>query len=195
MYCLWIFLTWLPTYLVDARHFTLVKSGWLASLPLLAGVIGDTVGGVATDWLLKKTGNCKLARRSVAIVGLLGCAACIVPAALTANAYTAVACLTGALFFLECTIGPSWAVPMDAGGKYSGTVSGMMNMAGNIGGALSPTVFGILAHYGNWQAPFIVAASLLVIGSAVWAFWLDPDRSVVDPEGRSISARAPAQAI
>jgi ACS family glucarate transporter-like MFS transporter len=69
---------------------------------------------------------------------------------------------------------------MDTGGKYSGTVSGMMNMAGNIGGALSPMVFGFLAQYGNWQAPFIVAAVLLVIGSAVWAFWLDPDRSVVE---------------
>jgi sugar phosphate permease len=179
VYCLWIFLSWLPSYLVEARHFTLIKVGIFASLPLFAGVIGDTVGGLATDWLLKRTGNTKLARRAVAIVGLLGCAVFIVPAALTEDAYTAVYCLTGAMFFLECTIGPSWAVPMDAGGKYSGTVSGMMNMAGNIGGALSPLVFGFLAQYGNWQAPFIVAAVLLVIGSGVWAFWLDPDRSVV----------------
>jgi len=71
---------------------------------------------------------------------------------LTADAYTAVYCLTAAMFFLECTIGPSWAVPMDVGGKYSGTVSGMMNMAGNIGGALSPLVFGVLAQLGSWAA-------------------------------------------
>ncbi len=180
VYCLWIFLSWLPSYLVDFRHFTLLKVGIFASLPLFAGVVGDTVGGLATDWLLKKTRNTKLARRAVAIVGLLGCAAFIVPAALTEDAYTAVYCLTAAMFFLECTIGPSWAVPMDAGGKYSGTVSGMMNMAGNIGGALSPLVFGFLAQYGNWQAPFIVAAVLLILGAAVWAFWLDPDRSVVE---------------
>src|SRR5271165_3153024 len=96
VYCLYIFLTWLPSYLVDARHFTLLKVGIFASLPLFAGVIGDTVGGLATDWLLKKTGNTKLARRVVAIVGLLGCAVFIVPAALTENAYTAVYCLTGA---------------------------------------------------------------------------------------------------
>jgi len=179
VYCLWIFLSWLPSYLVDFRHFTLLKVGIFASLPLFAGVIGDTVGGLATDWLLKTTGNTKFARRSVAIVGMLGCCVFIVPAALTADAYTAVYCLTAAMFFLECTIGPSWAVPMDAGGKYSGTVSGMMNMAGNIGGALSPLVFGFLVQYGNWQAPFIVAAALLVGGSAVWLFWLDPDRHVL----------------
>jgi len=179
VYCLWIFLSWLPSYLVDFRHFTLLKVGIFASLPLFAGVIGDTVGGLTTDWLLKTTGNTKFARRSVAIVGMIGCCVFIVPAALTADAYTAVYCLTAAMFFLECTIGPSWAVPMDVGGKYSGTVSGMMNMAGNIGGALSPLVFGFLVQYGNWQAPFIVAAALLVAGSGVWLFWLDPDRHVL----------------
>jgi sugar phosphate permease len=183
IYCLWIFLTWLPTYLVEARHFTLIKVGMLASLPLFAGVVGDTVGGLATDWLLHKTGNARLARRSVAITGLLGCAVFIVPAALTSDPYTAVACLTGAMFFLECTIGPSWAVPMDTGGKYSGTVSGMMNMAGNLGAGVSPLVFAALVqYYGNWQLPFIVAAVLLVVGAAIWGFWLDPDRSCVEAE-------------
>jgi sugar phosphate permease len=192
VYCLWIFLSWLPSYLVEFRHFTLIKVGIFASLPLLAGVIGDTVGGLATDWLLKRTGSAKLARRTVAIVGMLGCCVFIVPAALTEDAYTAVYCLTAAMFFLECTIGPSWAVPMDVGGKYSGTVSGMMNMAGNIGGALSPLVFGFLVQYGNWQAPFIVAASLLVLGSAVWAFWLDPDVSVLEMQQRPATAPAAA---
>jgi sugar phosphate permease len=192
VYCLYIFLTWLPSYLVDARHFTLLKVGIFASLPLFAGVIGDTAGGLATDWLLKKTGNTKLARRSVAIVGLLGCAIFIVPAALTDDAYVAVYCLTAAMFFLECTIGPAWSVPMDTGGKYSGTVSGMMNMAGNFGGAMSPLVFGVLAQYGNWQAPFVIAAVLLVLGAAVWAFWLDPDRSVVEKHDDPVAVPATA---
>jgi MFS transporter, ACS family, glucarate transporter len=89
-------------------------------------------------------------------------------------------CLTGASFFLECTIGPSWSVPMDTAGKYSGTVSGMMNMAGNFGGALSPVVFGYLAQYGYWHAQFFIAATLLVLGAGIWSFWLDPERSVVE---------------
>lgn len=179
VYCLWIFLTWLPSYLIEARHFTLLKVGLLASLPLWAGVVGDTAGGLATDWLLARTGNIKFARRAVAMTGLLGCAVFIVPAALTADALVAVYGLTASMFFLELTIGPSWAVPMDTGGKFSGTVSGMMNMAGNIGGALSPLVFGVLAQYGSWQAPFIVAAALLVAGAAVWAFWLDPGKPIL----------------
>jgi len=193
VYCLWIFLSWLPSYLVEFRHFTLLKVGLLASLPLWAGVIGDTIGGLATDRLLAKTGNLKLSRRLVAIVGMLGCAVFIVPAALTEDAYTAVFCLTAAMFFLECTIGPSWAVPMDIGGEHSGTVSGMMNMAGNIGGALSPIVFGVLVQYGSWQAPFIVAASLLVLGSAVWAFWLDPGASVLEKHAGAAAAPVAAE--
>ena len=179
VYCLWIFLSWLPSYLVEFRHFTLLKMGYFASLPLFAGVVGDTLGGWITDILFVKTRNVKFARRLVAIVGLLGCAGFILPAAFTRNPYTAVYCLTGAMFFLELSIGPAWAVPMDIGGEYSGTVSGMMNMAGNIGGALSPTVFGILVVYGSWVAPFVVAASLLFIGAAIWAFWLNPEVSVV----------------
>ena len=180
VYCLYIFLTWLPLYLVDFRHFTLVKVGIFASLPLWAGVIGDTVGGLATDWLLRRTGSAKFARRTVAIVALLGCAFFMVPAGVTENAYVAVGCLTAAMFFLECNIGPAWAVPMDTGGKYSGTVSGMMNMAGNIGGAISPLVFPYLAQNVSWAAPFIGAALLLAGGAAIWAFWLDPEVSVIE---------------
>jgi sugar phosphate permease len=183
LYCLWIFLSWLPSYLVSYRGFTLLKMGSFASMPLAAGVLGDAVGGWLTDFLLIKTGNVKFARRSVAIMGMLGCGTCILPAAFTANPYTAVYCLTGAMFFLETIIGPSWAVPMDIGGEYSGTVSGMMNMGGQIGGALSPTIFGILVSRGSWIAPFVVAACLLFLGAAIWAFWIDPEVSVIDKLG------------
>ena len=179
-YSLWIFLSWLPSYLVDHRHFTLIKMGYFASLPLLGGVAGDTLGGWLTDKILVKTNNLKFARRSVAIIGMLGCAGAILPAAMTANPNTAVYCLTTAMFFLEMTIGPAWAVPMDIGGEFSGTVSGMMNMGGQIVGAVSPTVFGILVARGNWVAPFVVSACLTFVGAGIWAFWIDPEQSVID---------------
>ena len=62
----------------------------------------------------------------------------------------------------------------------------MMNMAGNIGGALSPTVFGILVQLGSWVAPFIVAAVILLLGAVGWAFWLNPEISVLD-KGRVVA--------
>jgi sugar phosphate permease len=180
IYSLWFFLSWLPLYLVEYRHFTVIKMGVYASMPLMAGVIGDAFGGWLTDKLLLKTNNLKFARRSVAIVAMLGCGTSTLFAAMSASPFTAVYCLTVAMFFLEMTIGPAWAVPMDIGGEFSGTVSGMMNMGGQIVGALSPTIFGYLVSRGSWVAPFVVSAGLLFVGAAIWAFWIDPEQSVID---------------
>jgi sugar phosphate permease len=180
IYSLWFFLSWLPSYLIEYRKFTLIKTGIFASLPLAAGVVGDAFGGWLTDRLLIKTNNLKFSRRSVAIVAMLGCGACTLFAALSASPLAALCYLTAAMFFLEMTIGPAWAVPMDIGGEFSGTVSGMMNMGGQFVGALSPTVFGYLVSRGSWVAPFGVSAGLLFIGAAIWAFWIDPEQSVID---------------
>jgi sugar phosphate permease len=182
IYSLWFFLSWLPSYLVEYRHFTLIKTGLFASMPLAAGVVGDAFGGWLTDKLYVKTNNLRLSRRSVAITAMLGCGTFTMFAALAGNPNTAVYFLTAAMFFLEMTIGPAWAVPMDVGGEFSGTVSGMMNMGGQFVGALSPTVFGLLVSKGAWVAPFAVSAGLLFIGAAIWAFWIDPEQSVIDRE-------------
>jgi MFS family permease len=102
------------------------------------------------------------------------------------------------MFFLEMTIGPAWAVPMDIGGEFSGTVSGMMNMGGQIVGAISPIVFGKLVAKGNWVAPFVVSACLLFVGAAIWAFWIDPEQSVIDKgEGTTgpVVSTVPAPAV
>jgi sugar phosphate permease len=185
LYCLWMFLSWLPSYLVSYRGFSLLKTGFLASLPLLAGVIGDALGGCLTDVALIKTRNLKFARCSVASLGMLGSALFILPAAVVRSGSVALAFLCAAMLFLEMTIGPAWAVPMDVGGEHSGTVSGMMNMWGQFGGALSPTVFGLLAGRGSWIAPFAIAASLLVIGALIWIFLIDPEEPVLQSEAGS----------
>jgi len=180
IYSLWFFLSWLPSYLVEYRRFTLIKMGFFASLPLAAGVVGDTFGGWLTDALLLKTNNLKFSRRAVAITAMIGCAISTLFAALSASPNRAVYCLTAAMFFLEMNIGPAWAVPMDIGGEFSGTVSGMMNMGGQIVGALSPTIFGIFVNKGSWVAPFMVSAGLLFVGAIIWGFWIDPEQSVID---------------
>ncbi len=166
--------------MVEYRKFSLMQMGIFASLPLWAGVIGDTFGGFISDLILKKTGNMKFARRSVAISGTIGAVVLLLPGAMTKQPYVAVVCLTGAMFFLECILGPAWAVAMDVGGEYSGTVSGLMNMAGTFAGAMSQILFGVITQFGSWVAPFLVSVVLLVIGGFVWAFLLDPAKSVVE---------------
>jgi sugar phosphate permease len=179
-YGTYFFLTWFPTYLLEYRHLSIKSLGMVASLPLLAGMVGDIAGGSLTDGVYKKTGRLKFARRIVAAPCMLASAACLIPAATSHSAFTAVVCLTASLFFLEMVIGPAWAVPMDVGGEYSGTVTGVMNMAGALAGSLSPVVFGFFAQRGFWIAPFLVTAGMLLSGALIWTFLIDPEKSVVE---------------
>jgi sugar phosphate permease len=178
-YGTYFFLTWYPTYLQEYRHFSLKSLGFVASLPLFAGMVGDLTGGSISDLVYRRTGRLKLARRVVAVPGLLISGAMLIPTALTHNAWTAVTCLAISFFFLELVIGPAWAVPMDVGGEFSGTVSSVMNTAGALAASVSPVVFGFFAQRGFWITPFIVTAGVLLGGALIWTFLINPELSVV----------------
>ena len=183
-YCCFFFgtnfyLTWYPTYLREHRHLTVQALGVLGSLPLVAGMLGDVVGGSLSDLLLKRTGNARLARRAVAAPGFLLAGVFVIPAAMTESAGLSILYLALSFFFLEFVIGPAWAVPMDVGGQFSGTVTGIMNMAGALAASLTPLVYGALFDRGFWVAPFFVSAGVLFAGALIWTFLIDPEHSVV----------------
>lgn len=167
-YTLNTYIDWFPTYLVDARGMNLAEMGFYASLPLLAGVAGDLLGGWCSDIVLGRTGRPNLARRWVAIAGFLTCAASTVPAALVESAQVSVAFYCLAFFSLEWTVGISWAVPLDIGGDFAGSVAAFMNMCGNIGGALSPIALAALVEAFDWYVPFLVTAGLCVLASLLY---------------------------
>jgi len=194
-YVSWIYLLWLPTYLVEARGFSMLKMGVFASLPLFAGVIGDTMGGWLSDKIWRWTGRGKFARRVVAMSGMLIATAFMLPGVLTHSAYLAVFLFACSLFGLEMAVGVYWTVCLDVGHEYAGTVSGMMNSIGNIGSAISPIAFGAIVQYtGSWVYPFLVGAAVLVIGVLFW-LGVNPELSVVDELGlrEAGKATAPAQ--
>lgn len=184
-YCCFFFgtnfyLTWYPTYLREHRHLTVAALGIIGSIPLFAGMLGDLVGGALTDMAFHRTGNARFARRIVAAPGFVLAGIFVVPAALTESAGVSIACLAISFFFLEFVIGPSWAVPMDVGGQFSGTVTGVMNMAGAMAASLTPIIYGGLFERGYWIAPFVVSACVMFFGALVWTFLIDPERSVVE---------------
>ena len=80
-----------------------------------------------------------------------------------------------ASFFNDLTMPPSWGAAMDLGGEFAGTLSGAMNMAGNIGGAMCPMVIGYLLTWthNNWDMTFYVSAAVYLTGVVFWRF-LDP---------------------
>jgi sugar phosphate permease len=159
---------WFPTYLHDARGMTLARMGLYASLPLLAGTLGDLAGGWFSDHVLRRTGNATLARRWVAIAGFLVSGAATIPATLAADPRVSVALYSVAFFALEWTVGISWAIPLDIGGDFAGSVSAVMNTLGNIGGALSATVVTYAVKGYGWTAPFLVTSVLCVIAAALY---------------------------
>ena len=167
-YNLNVYQDWFPTYLQQSRRMTIAQMGFYASLPLLAGVVGDLAGGWFSDLVLRRTGNVNLARRWVAIAGFLLSAAATVPAVLTRDPHVSVAWYCVAFFGLEWTVGISWAVPLDIGGDFAGSVSAVMNMLGNIGGAVAATVVTYTAAHYGWNVPFLVTASLCVIAAVLW---------------------------
>lgn len=178
VYTFWIYLTWIPTYLVESRGFGLLASGVGAGLPLFAGAATNTLGGWISDRLSESRGL-RFGRRVPAIAGFVMGAAFIVPGVLTESPYMAVVFLTLAAAGLEFTTGISWAAAIDVGEEQAGTVSAMMNMFGNLGGALSPLVFGILVDAtGRWELPFLIASGLIVVAAIAW-LKIDPERSVL----------------
>ena len=179
------YLTWYPTYLREYRGLSLVALGLWGSLPLIAGMIGDVVGGSLSDMLLKRTGNARLARRWVAAPGFLLAGVMLIPAATAESSTVSILCLATSFFFLEWVIGPAWAVPMDVGGRFSGTVTAVMNTAGALTASLTPIVYGSLFERGYWVAPFMVSAGVLGIGALIWIFLIDPEASVVGPEAQA----------
>jgi sugar phosphate permease len=158
-----VYQDWFPTYLHDARGMTLAKMGFYASLPLLAGVLGDLAGGWSSDMVLRATGKVNLARRWVAIPGFLLSGGATVPAVLAHDPRVSVAFYCVAFFALEWTVGISWAIPLDIGGDFAGSVSAVMNSLGNLGGALSAPVVTYLATRLNWNVPFYTTSALCAI--------------------------------
>jgi sugar phosphate permease len=176
-YNLNVYQDWFPTYLRQSKGMTLAQMGIYASLPLMAGVIGDLGGGWFSDTLLRRTGNVNLARRWPAIAGFLLSAAATVPAVLAHDPKVSVACYCVAFFGLEWTVGISWAVPLDIGGDYAGSVSAVMNMLGNVGGAVAATVVTYTAAHYGWNVPFLMTAGLCLI-AAILYLKIDASRKV-----------------
>jgi MFS family permease len=177
---LWLYLNWLPSFFLQGYHLDIKKSALFASGVFFAGVVGDALGGIASDYLFHKTGNVKFARLTVILTGMLGAVACLIPVIFSRDLNTLALCLSGGFFFLELVIGPIWSVPMDIAPQYSGTASGLMNTGSAVAAIASPLVFGYIVDVtGNWQLPFYGSVGLLLVGS-VLAFTMHPERQFVD---------------
>jgi MFS transporter, ACS family, glucarate transporter len=172
---LWLFLSWIPQYFLHSYHLELQKSALFASVVFFAGVIGDTLGGIVTDWVYRRTGSLRRARSWMVSICMVLCFVSLVPLMLTHDLYLSMSCLAAGFFFAEMTIGPMWAVPMDIAPEFSGTASGMMNTGSALAAIISPVAGGFLIDtFGSWELPFVGSMVLMAIG-VVLAFRMQPE--------------------
>jgi MFS family permease len=162
-YSLYFYLTWMPTYLKDARGFSDQQVGIIHGFVLLAAAVASISGGSLTDILARRYGVARSRRVGAVTLPLSGtllAGAALVPDAALAAVLLALAAGTGDLCLSTC-----WAICHDVGRDASGTVTGAMNTFGNIGGTLSPLVVGYAVQWwGSWAIPLVVASGVSVLG-------------------------------
>lgn len=172
---LWVFLTWLPSFFLHSYNMNLKSSAFFTSGVFVAGIAGDTLGGMISDKVFKRTGDLRKARRNVIIGGMTGALVSLVPVLLVKDLTVVAASLCCAFFCMELVIAPLWSVPMDIAPRFAGTASSFMNIGFGVAGILSPLTFGfVIDQTGNWTLPFLLSIAMLVVG-ILFSFWMRPE--------------------
>jgi ACS family glucarate transporter-like MFS transporter len=175
-YVAWMFFAWLYIYMAQVRGLNLKTSAIYSMFPFLAMTAGCLLGGIVSDWIAARfslrTGRCVLPGVALAFT-----AALLLVGSRAHQAQTAalvLACGAGVLYLAQSSF---WAVSADIAGEYTGVVSGMMNMGGQIGGACTASLTPLIAVHFGWETSFVVAAALAVIGGLAWIV-IDPNQQL-----------------
>ena len=174
-YSWYFYITWLPTYLQEKKHLSPEYSAVLSILPLFLGGIGCMVSGLIAPWITNFTGDMGQTRRVLSCVGFGGAAILVFSFMQIEDPLLAMICIGMSSFFNDIVMPPAWGACMDIGGKYAGTLSGSMNMVGNLAGAVAPAFGGYVlqATGDNWTIFFYTMVGSYVLGLLLWPM-IDP---------------------
>ena len=168
------FLTWFPSYLVEERGMSFIKSGFMVSLPYIAAAIGAVLGGTVSDWLIRKTGSPSIGRKAPVITGLLLTSSMI--AANYVDSDALVIAIMSAAFFGQGLAGLGWTLLSDVAPKEMlGLTGGLFNFFTNLSGIVTPIVIGVaVGATGSFVGGLAFVGALGLIGAASYIFILGP---------------------
>ncbi|MGD1826490.1 Sugar phosphate permease [Chromobacterium violaceum] len=182
-YVFYLFLTWLPGYLVQSMHMDILKSAWFSAIPWMFATLSDLfVGGWLIDKLIERGYDETKVRKAVLLCGMtMGMA--VFGATTTTDPYVAIVWITIALSGLAAAAPVGWSLPsLIAPRGGTGTVGGIMNFANNMMGAVAPIVTGfIVGATHSFANAFLVAGFMLVIGILAFVFLLGPIEQLPEP--------------
>jgi ACS family glucarate transporter-like MFS transporter len=185
-YVAWLFFQWMYIYMAQVRGLNLKTSAVYTAFPFIAMTIGCMLGGIVSDSIAARlglrAGRCVLPGVALALTAVL-----LVLGSRAHSAETAALVLAGGAGILYLAQSSFWAVSADIAGEYTGIVGGMMNMGGQLGGACTAWVTPLFAKWFGWDASFLIAAGLALVGGLVWI--------VIDPNQQLAIARKSAAPI
>lgn len=174
MFTIWVYLTWLPGYLEKSLGFSLKATGWIASIPFLAGILGVLVGGMLSDRLVRR-GLPAITSRKVPIVVGAALAACFVaPIPFVDSTPLAIGLLAMGYFFSQMPQGALWTLASDIAPKEQvASLGAIQNFGGFLGAALAPIVTGIILDVtGKFTYVFLLGAGLLCLGALSYSLFV-----------------------
>lgn len=175
LYVLYVFLSWLPSYLVLQRHISIGHSGSLGSLPFVISIVTTLLGGILADSWVKKTGRKTLARKAIIGCGLLLSTVFIIIAAFAQNTVPAVIFLCLTMASIGLVTGSVNSLPMDlAEPQAVSSLSSLQNFGGNLGASFAPLITGLMyTSTHSFKAPLILTGIVaLVFGCGSYVFLL-----------------------
>lgn len=182
-YILFFFLTWFPSYLVDARNLSIENMSLITVIPWVLGFLGLAMSGIVSDFVYKHTvqKGVLFSRKVVLVVCLFLSAVCIGISGIVTTTAGAVTLVALSVLFLYLTGAIYWAIVQDVVDSNNvGSVGGFMHLLANTAGIIGPTITGyIIQTTGTYTAAFLLAGGLAVIASIAVIFFVKP---IVKPE-------------
>lgn len=173
----YFYATWQPLFFKQVYGVDPSKSEIITGLPFVFGAAGSLLGGFFSDQLIRMTGSRRWGRSLMGIGGFSAAGLCFLASSHCPLWWQATTLLCLASFFNDLGIPPIWAACADIGGRYSGTLSGVMNMAGGVGSVACPIVIPVLNEaleeypaQERWIIIFSILAAAWAIAATCWAF-------------------------
>jgi ACS family glucarate transporter-like MFS transporter len=172
-YVIYFFITWFPSYLVDARHFDLLKLGIFGLIPALVAMPGGWIGGLVSDSLVRRGKTVTVARKVPLVSGMLF-ASVIALAVIVPSAAMALALLSVCYASLTFAAASVWSLPADVAPTpaHVASIGGIQNFASNLAGVLGATTTGVLisATGGSYVAALVLSGALAIVGAFSYLF-------------------------
>jgi nitrate/nitrite transporter NarK len=173
-----LYLNWIPSFLKTGRGMDDTQMGLVTALPLLGGAVGSILGGGLNDVLLRLGLARRWVRSGVGLSGKLVAAVLVIVSVQIADGWLAMVVLLVARVFGDWSLPTQWGAITDMAGRSAGTVFGIVNAVGALGGFVAGPVLGYLKQHYGWEGLFLGVATMCVVSALTWLF-IDCTRRLV----------------